>query len=525
MAGLLARLTDWVSNNPTIVNFIHGNRWLHRTVNALAIDSTVKHARPRPHPWTTIHDYTSWDALTQTRWSARHLPPEPPRQQRSAPSELAEFFRTEGEQALSSKSTCLFPAFAQHLTDGFIRTRMPHGDEPVEVRLQNTSNHNIDLSPLYGRTMEQTTLLRLRSEDPGRKGRLRTQLIDEEEFAPFLYDADGEFADPEFAKLDAPLGLHNVRDDPPRRSSLFAFGGDRANAAPQVAAINTLFLREHNRLAGVLERDHPAWDDERVFQTARNVVIVLYIKLVVEEYINHISPARVRFLADPKVAWKARWNRPNWITTEFSLLYRWHSLVPATVRWGDVSYATGETILNNQPLVAIGLTQACLDMSAQAAGELGAFNTAPSLVPIEQQAIEQNRLARLPPYNRYREHVELRPAVRFEDISSNPRVVEFLRARYNSVEDVEFYVGLFAEDRKANSPLPDLLTRMVAIDAFSQALTNPLLSETVYKPATFADAGWQTIQTTATLADVLARNVRGSVDGFVGMTQPDWEPV
>ena len=31
---------------------------------------------------------------------------------------------------MCAKSTCLFPAFAQYLTDGFIRTRMPHDNEP-----------------------------------------------------------------------------------------------------------------------------------------------------------------------------------------------------------------------------------------------------------------------------------------------------------------------------------------------------------------------------------------------------------
>ncbi|WP_397244757.1 peroxidase family protein [Paracoccus mutanolyticus] len=50
------------------------------------------------------------------------------------------------------------------------------------------------------------------------------------------------------------------------------------NSTPYTAMLNTLFLREHNRLAGVIETAHTGWDDERVFQTARNVTIVLLIK-------------------------------------------------------------------------------------------------------------------------------------------------------------------------------------------------------------------------------------------------------
>lgn len=59
-----------------------------------------------------------------------------------------------------------------------------------------------------------------------------------------------------------------------------------------------LFLREHNRIARELHRERPGWDDERLFQTARNVLIVVLIKIVIEEYINHITPYRFQFFLD-----------------------------------------------------------------------------------------------------------------------------------------------------------------------------------------------------------------------------------
>src|SRR5262249_28388298 len=156
-------------------------------------------------------------------------------------------------------------------------------------------------------------------------------------------------------------------------------GGDRVNASPQVAMMNTLFLREHNRLAGELERNKPEWDDERVFQTARNILIVLFIKIVVEEYINHIDPTLFRLRADPSVAWGAPWNQPNWITTEFSLLYRWHSLIPDRIAWNGTEYPVGATIMDNRLLLGAGLARAFADLSSQRAGRLGAFNTAAAL--------------------------------------------------------------------------------------------------------------------------------------------------
>jgi len=60
------------------------------------------------------------------------------------PKLVAAVFAASGHGRVSAKSTCLFPAFAQYLTDGFIRTN------PTDPR-RTTSNHEIDLCPLYGR--------------------------------------------------------------------------------------------------------------------------------------------------------------------------------------------------------------------------------------------------------------------------------------------------------------------------------------------------------------------------------------
>ena len=338
-----------------IINLTEGWPWLGNRLNAVAINGLVNASRHRPHPWSTAHDYVSWTSLTDQRWMARHLPAAAPTD-RPAIDEVVRLFQrgTDG-QRFCLKSTCLFPTFAQYLTDGFIRTRMNTSEEPATLRLQNTSNHQIDLCPLYGRTPDQTAVLRLNSEKPGERGRLKSQYLGAEEYAPFLCREDGT-VQPEFVSLDPPLGL---KDDDPveRRARIFAFGGDRANAVPQVAMLNTLFLREHNRLAGEIERANPGWDDERVFHTARNTVIVLFITLVVEEYINHVSPAPIRFKADPEVAWDAPWNKPNWVTTEFSLLYRWHSLVPDQISWNGKIRPIEETFLNNGPLLEVGLVE------------------------------------------------------------------------------------------------------------------------------------------------------------------------
>jgi prostaglandin-endoperoxide synthase 2 len=246
---------------------------------------------------------------------------------------------------------------------------------------------------------------------------------------------------------------------------------------------------------------------------------------VIEQYINHITPLPFNLHANPSVAWTANWNRPNWIAVEFSLLYRWHSLMPDAIEWPTGKIPLEAFQADNTPLLAVGLDAAFSAASRQPAAELGAFNTATALLPIEIFAVQQARFNRLDTYNRYRRAFGMAPAMTFADISSDPQTAGLLHQLYGTPDHVEFYPGLFAEDRVADSPLPGLLMSMVAVDAFSQALTNPLLSEHVFNANTFTQWGLDLINDTHTLGTVLARNVPARGTTPIGMTQPNWSYV
>jgi hypothetical protein len=55
-------------------------------------------------------------------------------------------------------------------------------------------------------------------------------------------------------------------------TSLFLAGDVRANEQIGLTATHSLFLREHNRLAGVLQAQNPALSDEQLYQAARKIV-------------------------------------------------------------------------------------------------------------------------------------------------------------------------------------------------------------------------------------------------------------
>jgi prostaglandin-endoperoxide synthase 2 len=523
-------MSNWLTRSlfSEVGAVINGWPWISGAASAQVINEIVESTRNRPHPWSTVSDYTSWRSLTDRTWFARHLPAADAPVTPDVGRVQALFQRPAGGQRLSRKSTCLFPAFAQYLTDGFIRSL------PTDPR-RTTSNHEIDLCTLYGRTLEQTDALRLADATAGRRGRLKSQVIGDEEFSPFLFPGGSE-PDPAFDALDRPLFSH-AQATPPSApyppanltsdqiATIFAVGGDRVNSTPFSAMMNTLLLREHNRLAGELEARNPAWDDERVFQTARNIMIPIFIKIVIEHYINHITPLPFGLHADPSVAWTAPWNRPNWIAAEFSLLYRWHSLMPDVIDWPGDPIPLARFTVDNTPLLRVGLDAAFSAAATQPAAELGAFNTGDALLPVETYAVMQARLYRLDTYNHYRVQFGMPAARTFADISSDPQVAALLEDLYGTPDNVEYYPGLFAEDRAQDSPLPGLLMRMVAVDAFNQALTNPLLSEHVFNAATFTQWGLNEINATHTLGDLLARNVPLRGPTAINMTQPGWSYV
>jgi prostaglandin-endoperoxide synthase 2 len=496
--------------------FVNNTPWLARIANRLIVNNAVLKAPCRPLALSTQAPYTNWATLTDRTWFSRYLPPAP--QDLLPPvAEVASLFKLRPDRppVLSDRSTLLFPSFAQWFTDGFLMTD--------QDRRRTRTNHQIDLSQLYGLDPTVTAVLRRRSELPGEKGKLKSVTSGKGEWAPLLYDAAG-MRDPTLALVPEPT--HLPGDWPiEKRAALFAFGGERANSTAFTAAINTLFLREHNRLCTMLERDNPSWDDERVFQTARNINIVLLIKLVVEEYINHISPYWMRLLADPSPAYAARWNQENWIPVEFNLLYRWHSLVPTNATWGGASVDLAGLRFDNRMLLQDGLVTALAGASQTRAWRIGLFNTAPMLDLVEAASIQQGRDNRLARYNDYRALMNYPRMTRFEQINSDPLVVGELRRIYSNVDQIEYFVGLFAEELPPRSAVPPLIGRMVAADAFSHALTNPLLSPHVYHAGTFTTGGIEVIEKTATLADLLARNDVVPTGTRISMEADDYRSV
>jgi prostaglandin-endoperoxide synthase 2 len=562
--SLADRALGLVARFPWIARLIEAMPPVRRLINRLVIDGVTSSTPARPHPfslWTpgatpvksddpkSYGPSLVWPGLVDRAFTGRHLgglteaevdalPPE---------DEVVKLFQRDVMDA-TPRTTALFCFFAQWFTDSFLRT---HPDD----RRKNTSNHEIDLCQIYGLGEETTRMLRT-----GYGGKLKSRLVEGAEFPDTLADPVTLAVKPEFAgisydpihatsfgepdpphgtaanlrKLLAGIGPWTVTDE--RWRVTYAAGLERANSTLLYSCINTIFLREHNRLADVLrgtpEAQRGNWGDDQLFETARNINIVLLLKVIIEDYINHLASSPIRLSLEQGFADARRWYRTNRISLEFNLLYRWHSMTP-DVFVIDSKVLTNEAFRFNNVLVEeLGVEKILDEASRQPAGRLGLHNTPSFLMGADRSTLRFARQFRLRGFNDYRERWNMPRYESIEELTGGDPVLtaeltrlypdipgDRDRLTVKGVDRIELPVGLLAE-RRARAVLPPLLMRMVASDAFSQALTNPLLAAYVFGPQCFTTAGLDEIHRTRSFADIVQRNLApGAMKPFVSFTR------
>src|SRR5262249_12979976 len=107
--------------------------------------------------------------------------------------------------------------------------------------------------------------------------------------------------------------LPGTISDPSRRDAMYASGLDRGSSTIAYSAFNTIFLREHNRIADILATANPLWDDDQLFETARLINIRQLLNVVVNDYIRHIGGV-FPFSLDRTFGERKRWYRTNRIS-------------------------------------------------------------------------------------------------------------------------------------------------------------------------------------------------------------------
>jgi len=122
----------------------------------------------------------------------------------------------------------------------------------------NQVTHYLDGSIVYGSTAQELASLRMFEAGLMKVGAR----------------SESDKANPPFGPIPSAQGL-----------PLFAFGDLRGNAITPLMMLQTILIREHNRLAKKLAIINPCWDDERLFQEARKIVGALVQIISYEEFL------------------------------------------------------------------------------------------------------------------------------------------------------------------------------------------------------------------------------------------------
>ena len=526
---------------------------LGRISPALLTRVIIRHyanaAPARPRPWSMAHNFTSWQALTDLRYNGRHLARDPYFSERKArgarpnPSDDADLCRLEAlflrngrPQQDCERSSVLFMFFAQWFTDAFLRTNFD------DFR-QTDSNHEVDFCALYGLTSDKTDMLRVQSIDatgnvlraesgdlqvaPRTAHLLASERGKDGSYPPRLFDENGRVRDAfrqtvTFNEEDRQIQLTRLLHDPAHikritanqsnedKKKYYAMGLEHGNGTLGYVVLNVLMLRAHNKIAEEIltaQRGEPGWTEDRVFHAARSVLTVILLKIVVEDYVAHIADFPLK--TPIGIADRAPWGKPNRIALEFNLLYRWHSLVP------DNLHVDGEILgpdkFRGNPGLAeeFGIAKLLTEFSKQPAGRIGLGNY-PDFFG-EGQALKRtlsiNYEAQFKTMNAYRHHYGLATYSTFRElVGTGPgadKLASDLRDLYGDIGEVDWFVGMIAEKHAKRSIMGQLMKTMVANDAFTQALTNPLLSKRIYHDdEVFSKKGRKIMESISTLQEL-----------------------
>lgn len=293
----------------------------------------------------------------------------------------------------------------------------------------------------------------------------------------------------------------------------FATGHERFNFHPGHLMYTELFLREHNYMADMLQKENPGWDDQRIFGTTRVVLVHLASKFVLEEYVSSsISTSREKVILkyDPNKLRSTDYaTLRNQVFLEFNHLYRWHALVAEEIEFDKGEKVGFDKFLwNPSEYKNRGGATFAKAFHRTSMGSMEAHNTPYYLKDITTRTINDERAQRLQGFNAYREHFDLPRLETFDEFQAGPEATKALKELYKTVDDVDFFVGIMIE--RCFSPGMSFLSETLLVTVASFAFSAILNFETIKDPYLYSEelltrTGIGHIESTS-LVDLLERH-------------------
>lgn len=306
-------------------------------------------------------------------------------------------------------------------------------------------------------------------------------------------------------------------------TNAFVTGDVRANENNSLTLIHTIFVREHNRIVDVLAANHPTMDGDQLYDTARKIVTAEVQAITFHEYLPTLG-VNINDYQGYDNSLQAG------IFTEFSTAaFRLHSQINAVQLRLDAAgnvIAAGNSNLADQyfnpseflaggvdPLVR-GLSanvQEANDLRMPEAlrsqlfqifiGGVGLVDNATDLFAID---VQRGRDMGLGSYNDLRIALGLPEAMSFSDVTSDANIALQLSDLYGSIDKLEIFVGLLAEDLTADASIGE---------------TTAAIFQTQFELLRDSDRFWYENDLAGINADLL---MMAEWDGLTEETAADW---
>ncbi|KAF5497051.1 Peroxidase [Colletotrichum siamense] len=330
----------------------------------------------------------------------------------------------------------------------------------------------LDLSSLYGSTPQ--VAMKLRSF---KDGKLLTQKV----------KAQGTKKAASYLPFNS-MGVPVQTRPGVSPETLFAGGDPRTNEDWIMLGVHTLLLREHNRMCDLLKAKKPAYDDEEIYQTVRLLMSAkfslignayqmayfkdmpwpnddgfpLYREMSGDSWLE-INPAN-------NYPWPlvTKEGKPTVVSAEMAVVYRFHEFIVKTfpikdalnnTMWDQNLFATAfnatgfidaglENIMRGTAASFIPNFKSGVEEDFRSAGK---YRGSPFDIVV--WSIVHEREQGLPTFNEYfaaynkgnpdQEPPEVQVPIRkrFEDFSSDPKMVAELKRLYKNPDEVDLVVG------------------------------------------------------------------------------------
>ncbi|CAH1116127.1 unnamed protein product [Phaedon cochleariae] len=255
----------------------------------------------------------------------------------------------------------------------------------------------------------------------------------------------------------------------------FIAGDGRASEQPALTAIHTIFMREHNLISDGLRRTNPHWDEDKVFEHARRILIAETQHVTYNEFLPRVLGWNAMNLYGLKLLPQGYYDgynpgcNPSVVTEFAAAAFRiGHSLLRPHIPRLSPTYQ----VIDPPLLLRDGFFKTDLMMRENMVDEISRGLVSTPMETLDQfitgevtnHLFEDRRIpfsgidlialnvqrARdhgIPSYNNYRALCNLKRATSFEDLAREipPEVISRLKRIYASVDDIDLFPGGMSE--------------------------------------------------------------------------------